>query len=69
MNNKQRLGTHENIFHKLFIARLSFNHDRVMDILSLIYDHGFAATGNNGVQTEYEIKKAQDKILLKLDEL
>lgn len=69
MNNKQRLEIHEKILHKLYIARLSYSHDRVYEILNLIDAWCYATNGSNGMQTKYEIKKAQDKILLKLDKL
>lgn len=69
MNNKQRLGIHENIFHKLYLARLSYSHDRVYEILNLIDAYCYATNGSNGMQTEYEIKKAQDRMLLKLNKL
>jgi hypothetical protein len=48
MNNKQRLEIHEKVFHKLYTAKLSFNHDKVLDILSLIDAYCFAVNGNNG---------------------
>ena len=69
MNNKQRLEIHEKVFHKLYTARLSFNHDKVLDILSLIDAYCFAVNGNNGESSEYEIRKAQDYFLDKLDKL
>ena len=69
MNNKQRLEIHQKVFHKLYTARLSFNHDKVLDILSLIDAYCFAVNGNNGEQSQYEIQKAQDYYLSKLDKL
>jgi len=69
MNNKQRLQIHQKVFHKLYIARLSFNHDKVLDILSWVDGWGYAVNGNNGEQSEYEIRKAQDYYLDKLDKL
>ena len=69
MNNKQRLEIHEKVFHKLYTARLSFNHDKVLDILSLVDAWCFAVNGNNGEQIQYEIQKAQDFFLEKLNKL
>ena len=69
MNNKQRLEIHEKVFHKLYTARLSFNHDKVLDILSLVDAWAYAINGNNGEQHEYEIRKAQDYYLEKLGEI
>ena len=69
MNNKQRLEIHQKVFYKLYTARLSFNHNKVLDILSLIDAWAFCINGNNGEQTEYEIKKEQDWVLGKLDKL
>ena len=69
VNNKQRLEIHEKVFHKLYTARLSFNHDKVLDILSLIDAWAYCVNGNNGEQGRYEIQKAQDYYLDKLDKL
>lgn len=69
MNNKQRLEIHEKVFHKLYTARLSFNHDKVLDILSLIDAWAFCVNGNNGESSEYEIQKAQDYYLERLGEI
>lgn len=69
MNNKQRLEIHEKVFSKLYIARLTYNGSRMFDILSLIDAWCFAINGNNGEQSEYEIRKAQDFFLEKLDKL
>ena len=69
MNNKKRLELHEKVFHKLYIARLTYNDSRMLDILSLIGAYCFATNGSNGMQTEYEIRKAQDRMLLKLEKL
>lgn len=69
MNNKQRLEIHEKVFHKLYTARLSFNHDKVLDILNLIDAYCYAINGNNGEQSQFEIQKAQDYYLEKLEEL
>jgi hypothetical protein len=69
VNNKQRLEIHQKVFHKLYTARLSFNHDKVLDILSLVDAWCFAINGNNGEQQEYEIHKARDYYLDKLDKL
>lgn len=69
MNNKQRLEIHQKVFHKLYTARLSFNHDKVSDILSTVDAYCYAINGNNGEQQEYEIQKAQDYYLDKLDKL
>lgn len=69
MRNKQRLEIHERVFHKLYTARLSFNHDKVLDILSLIDAYCYAVNGNNGELSEYEIQKEQDWVLDRLDKL
>ena len=69
MNQKQRLQVHERVFHKLYTARLSFNHDKVMDILGLIDAYCFAVNGNNGESSEYEIQKAQDYYLERLGDI
>mgnify|MGYP006348552931 FL=1 len=69
MNNKQRLEIHQKVFHKLYTARLSFNHDKVLDILSLVDAWAYAVNGNNGEQGQYEIQKAQDYYLEKLGEI
>ena len=69
MNNKQRLEIHQKVFHKLYTARLSFNHDKVLDILSLVDAWAYAVNGNNGESSEYEIQKAQDYYLEKLGEI
>jgi hypothetical protein len=69
VNNKQRLEIHEKVFHKLYTARLSFNHDKVLDILRLVDAWAYAINGNNGEQSQYEIRKAQDYFLSKLNEL
>lgn len=69
MNNKQRLEIHEKVFHKIYTARLSFNHDKVLDILNLIDAWAFCVNGNNGEQSEYEIKKAQDYYLERLGKI
>ena len=69
MNNKQRLEIHQKVFHKLYTARLSFNHDKVLNILSLIDAWAYAVNGNNGEQSQYEIQKAQDYYLEKLGEI
>lgn len=69
MNNKQRLEIHEKVFHKLYTARLSFNHDKVLDILNLIDAWAYAVNGDNGEQSDYEIRKAQDFFLKKLNKL
>lgn len=69
MNNKQRLQVHQKVFHKLYTARLSFNHDKVLDILGLIDAWAYAVNGSNGEQQEYEIQKAQDFFLEKLNKL
>ena len=69
MNNKQRLEIHEKVFHKLYTARLSFNHDKVLEVLSLIDAWAYAVNGNNGEQSDYEIRKAQDFFLKKLNKL
>ena len=69
MNNKQRLQIHERVFHKLYTARLSFNHDKVLGILSLIDAWAYAVNGNNGEQTQYEIQKAQDYYLERLGDI
>ena len=69
MNNKQRLHIHQKVFHKLYTARLSFNHDKVLDILSLIDAWAYAINGDNGESSEYEIRKAQDHYLQKLGEI
>ena len=69
MNNNKRLQIHEKVFHKLYTARLSFNHDRVVAILSTVDAYCYAVNGNNGELSEYEIRKAQDELLLKLNEM
>ncbi len=69
MNNKQRLEIHQKVFHKLYTARLSFNHDKVLDILGLIDAWAYAVNGNNGEQSHTEVQKAQDYYLEKLDKL
>ena len=69
VNNKQRLEIHEKVFHKLYTARLSFNHAKVLDILSLIDAYCYAVNGNNGEQSQCEIQKTQDFFLEKLNKL
>jgi hypothetical protein len=69
LNQKQRLEIHERVFHKLYTARLSFNHDKVMRILNLIDAYCYGVNGNNGELSSYEIRKRQDEILLKLSEI
>lgn len=69
MNNKQRLEIHEKVFSKLYIARLTYNDSRMLDILSLIDAYCFAINGNNGEQYQHEIRKAQDFFLEKLNKL
>ena len=69
MNQKQRLEIHERVFHKLYTARLSFNHDKVMRILSLIDAYCYEVNGNNGELSSYEIRKRQDELLLRIGDL
>ena len=69
MNNKQRLEIHEKVFHKLYTARLAYSDLKVLAILRLIDAYCFAVNGNNGESSEYEIRKAQDYYLDKLDKL
>lgn len=69
MNQKQRLQIHERVFHKLYTARLSFSHDKVITILNIIDAYCYEVNGNNGELSSYEIRKRQDELLLKLGEL
>ena len=69
MNNKQRLEIHEKVFHKLYTARLSCNHDKVVDILTLVDAYCFAINGNNGEKSQYEVRKTMDYYLEKLDKV
>ena len=69
MNQKQRLQIHERVFHKLYTARLSFNHDKVMSILNIIDAWCYEVNGNNGELSSYEIRKRQDELLLKLGDI
>jgi hypothetical protein len=68
MNQKQRLQLHEKIFHNLHFARL-YESFKVGEYLDLIDAWSFASNGSNGVATEYEIRRRQDEILLKMGEL
>jgi hypothetical protein len=67
LNQKQRLQIHERVFHKLYTARLSFNHDKVMRILNLIDAYCYEVNGNNGELSSYEIRKRQDELLKRLE--
>jgi len=69
MTKAQRLQIHERVFHKLYTARLSFNHDKVLRILSLIDAWCYEVNGNNGELSSYEIRKRQDELLRKLSEV
>jgi hypothetical protein len=69
LNQKQRLQIHERVFHKLYTARLSFNHDKVMRILNLIDAYCYEVNGNNGELSSYEIRKRQDELLSKLGDI
>ena len=68
MNQKQRLQIHERLFHDIHFARL-YNHEKLFKYLDLIDAWSFAINGNNGTATEYEIRKRQDELLLKLSEV
>ncbi len=59
----------ENVFYKLHIARLSYNNQRVCELLRLIDAYDFCNNGCNGIQTEREIRKSKDNILKRLDEI
>ena len=69
MNNKQRLEIHEKVFYKLYTARLTYNDLKVLAILRLVDGYCYAINGNNGEQSQYEVRKAQDFFLEKLDKL
>ena len=69
MNNKQRLEIHEKVFHKLYLARLTSNNKKVVDILALIDTYCFAVNGNNGEKSQYEVRKVMDDYLEKLNRL
>jgi hypothetical protein len=68
LNQKQRLQIHENILYKLHFARL-YSQERFLHILDLIGAWSFASNRNNGIQTEAEIKKNQDRILKLMGDL
>ena len=69
MNNKDRLKIFENTFGKLHLARLCCDNLKVNDILHLINAYDFCNSGSNGEMTEREIRKAKDRILIKLEEI
>ena len=69
MNIKERLAIYEEVFNKLYTARLAYNDTKVIAILRLIDNYCFADNGNNGELSEFEVQKQKDYILKQLEEL
>lgn len=69
MNNKQRLKIHREVFQNIHIATIAHDNARITKIIELIRAWSFALNGSNGEASEYEIKKKQDEILVRLGEI
>lgn len=69
MNNKQRLIIHQKLFKKIHFCQVSHDYKKLEDILHLIHAWSFATRANNGEASDAEVKRMQDSIMKKLDEI
>lgn len=67
MTNLNRLKIYEAFFHKINMALLVHNNEKVQEALSIIDAWSYAHRVGNGEYTAYEQKKIVDRIVEKMD--
>lgn len=66
MNKAERLKVYEAFFHKINMALLTHNQEKIQNALELIDAWSYAHRFGNGEPTEFEQKRMVEKVIARM---